>query len=228
VDMNEKKSMNNHLHVLEAYTHLYRVHKDRSLEKKLTLLIQNFLDHIIHPESKHFILFFNEKWEPRSELISFGHDIEGSWLLVEAAEVLGNTDLLSRVQKVAVNMAEKTLEQGFDKEGGLYYEAGPAGIIDKDKHWWPQAEAVIGLLNAYELTSDEKFLDAAIKTWQYIEKYIVDHKNGEWFWRVSDKHKPYLDDPKVSEWKSPYHNGRACIEILTRLSRIKEKIKDTT
>ncbi|MBN1559742.1 AGE family epimerase/isomerase [candidate division KSB1 bacterium] len=220
VDMNEKKSMNTHLHLLEGYTNLYRVWKTKQLEQKIADLLKLFLVHVINQDTFHFNLFFDEVWTPKSSRISFGHDIEGSWLLLEAATVLGQAELIARVREASLNMATRVLQESVDRDGGLYYEADPSGIIDSDKHWWPQAEAVVGFLNAYQLSGDNAFLRAAIKTWNFIEKHIIDKKDGDWFWRVSKERKPYKDDPKVSEWKSPYHSCRACLEIIERINKI--------
>ncbi len=221
VDMDEKKSMNTHLHLMEAYATLLRFHEDATVRLRLRELTEIFLDHVIDATTHHFILFFDEQWTPRSNKISFGHDIEGSWLLCEAAEILGDAGLLKRVRAVAVKMAEAVYEQGLDSDGGLLYEANPAGIIDSDKHWWPQAEAVVGFLNAYALTGEQKFLDAAERSWAFIDKYIVDHQHGEWFWRVSKTGVPNQDEHKVAPWKCPYHNSRACIEAMERLDALK-------
>ncbi|MBN1480293.1 N-acyl-D-glucosamine 2-epimerase [candidate division KSB1 bacterium] len=219
-DMNEKKSMNTHLHLLEAYTNLFRVLKHKSLEQKLAEMIKIFTSFIIDPDSFHFRLYFDEEWQPKSNLLSFGHDIEGSWLLYEAAEVLGMNELEIKIKEYSINMANAVLQRGIDRDGGLFYEANASDIVDTDKHWWPQAEAVVGFLNAFEISQDIKFLNAAIKSWNFIEKHIIDKKNGEWFWRVSKERKPYQNAPKVSEWKSPYHNCRACLEILRRTEKI--------
>jgi len=220
VDMDEKRSMNTHLHLLEAYATLLRYHEDARVRLRLRELIGIFLDRIIHPISQHSILFFDEEWKPRSKKISFGHDIETSWLLCEAAEVLGDTALLGRVREVAVEMAEAVYAQGFDVDGGLLYEADPTGIIDTDKHWWPQAEAVVGLINAYQISGERTFLEAARKSWEFIEKFIVDHEHGEWFWLVSKAGVPDAGQDKVGPWKCPYHNSRACFEVMERCGKL--------
>lgn len=224
-DMNEKKSMNTHLHVLEGYTGLYRVWKSEELRVKLAELIETMLDHIVDDEGKHFLLFMDEEWNVKSDIISYGHDIEGSWLLVEAAEVLGDEELLHRVQKVAISMAEATLNEGIDADGGIWNEADSNGLISKDKDWWPQAEAMVGFYNAYQLTEDARFQEAAAASWNFIDSYIVDHKLGEWYWGVDHNLQPVAHEPKVSAWKCPYHNSRACFEMIARLkSSIKETI----
>ena len=217
VDMDEQKSMNTHLHLLEAYATLLRLHEDSTVRLRLRELIEIFLDHIIDPANHHFILFFDEKWRRRSDVISFGHDIEGSWLLCEAAEIVADPILKKRVHAVAVKMAQAVYDEGLDADGGLQYEADPIGIIDTDKHWWPQAEAVVGFLNARELSGEQHFLDAAERSWAFIEKFIVDHEHGEWFWRVSKDGEPNNEQDKVGPWKCPYHNSRTCFEVMARM-----------
>ncbi|MEF2964762.1 AGE family epimerase/isomerase [Paenibacillus sp. M1] len=216
-DLNEKKSMNTHLHVLEAYTNLYRVWKTPELKHSLAELIEVTLDHIIDPENARFWLFFDEAWQVKSHHISYGHDIEGSWLLVEAAEVLGEQALLERVKQTATAMAEAVYAGGIDKDGGIWNEADENGLTDTNKDWWPQAEAMVGFYNAYQMTGDNKFRSAAAHSWEFIQSYIVDKKNGEWYWGVDSEGKPLAREPKVSPWKCPYHNSRACLEMLERL-----------
>ena len=219
--MNEKKSMNTHLHIMEAYTNLLRVWRDVTLEKKLREIIILTIEKIVDTKSGHFMLFFDDKWNRKSDIISYGHDIEGSWLLLEAAEVLGDQEIIDKVKKIAVLMADVTLEEGTDTDGSLFYEANPSAITDSVKHWWPQAEAAVGFLNAYQLTGEMKFFDAFAKVWDYIDQYVIDHRYGEWFSQVSQSGSPDLNKPKVYMWKCPYHNSRACYEVMDRLLKIK-------
>ena len=219
-DMDEKKSMNNHLHLLEAYTNLYRVWPDGTLRERLADLVDLFAGHIVDADTGHLHHFFDVAWQPKSADYTFGHDIEASWLLCEAAEVLGDAERTSQAEALALRLARATLAEGLDSDGGLFY-AGQAGTItDPNREWWPQAEAVVGFLNAHALTNDEAFLDAAQRAWTYVEEHFIDKKHGEWFWRVRPDGTPDPAEPKISPWKSPYHNVRACLETLNRLARI--------
>jgi len=223
VDMDEKKSMNTHLHLLEAYANLLRLWEDDGLRKRLRELLRIFLDHVIDSQTHHFRMFFDEVWHDRSDRFSFGHDIEGSWLICEAAGVLGDTPILAEARKAALGMAQAVYEQAVDTDGGLLYEGTRKAFIDTDKHWWPQAEAVVGFLNAYELSGREYFLKAAHNSWEFIDKYIVDHQRGEWYWKVSRDRTPSNDKYKVDPWKCPYHNSRTCFEVMERLDRLAKK-----
>jgi cellobiose epimerase len=214
-DMNVAKSMNTHLHIIEAYTNLYRVHKDKYLRDKLINLYDLFRDHIVNPETGHMILFFDLKWNRMSDTVSFGHDIEASWLLHEAAEVSGDQERVRDAKGLAVRMAEAVCE-GLDPEGGLRYEYEPGHGFITDREWWPQAEAVVGFLNAYQLTRNEKFLENALKCCAIIKNYLIDGINGEWFFRVDEKGKPIWKEDKVGFWKCPYHNSRMAFEVKER------------
>ena len=219
-DMNEKKSMNNHLHVLESYTNLYRAWQEPRVAERLRELIQLFEQRILDARTQHFNHFFDEQWRVRSDTCTFGHDIEGTWLLCEAAEVLGDAALFKRVQAVALRMAEVVLKEGVESDGGLCYEGKGGKIIDRGKECWPQAEAVIGFLNAFQLSGDVRFLEAARRTWDFIENHLVDRVHGEWFWRIAPDGSVDATLPKISEWKGPYHASRACLETIRRLNAI--------
>lgn len=216
VDMDEKKSMNTHLHVMEAYATLLSQWNDPGLRGRLKEIIQIFLKRIIDPQTHHFLMFFDEQWRSRSNKISFGHDIEGSWLLLEAAEILGDASLLQQVRQEGLRMAQAVYDKAIDEDGGLLYEGDPSGIIDSDKHWWPQAEAVVGFLNAYQISGEKHFWTAAQRSWDFIDTHIIDHRYGEWFWKVSREGVPSTDKLKVDAWKCPYHNSRTCFEVMAR------------
>jgi cellobiose epimerase len=219
VDLCEKKSTNTHLHLLEAYSTLLRAWSSDHLRSRLRHLILLFLEKIITPDGHHFHLFFDESWAPKSQQISFGHEIEGSWLLCEAAEVLGEAGLKQEVDAAAVRIAEAVLQEAFGEDGALLYETGPQGR-DDDCHWWPQAEAVVGFTNAFQITGKQVFLEAAQRCWEFTDKYLVDHQWGDWFWKVSRKGEPDRSIYKVGPWKGPYHNARMCLEMSERLHQI--------
>ncbi len=228
-DLNSPKSMNTHLHVLEGYTNLLRVWPDEGLKAKQAALLAMMMDHIVDAETGHFKLFFDEYWTSLSDHVSFGHDIEGSWLLYEAAEVLGDESLLARARKLAIHMARTSLAQGLDPDGSMLFEADGAGqIIDAKKHWWVQAEAVVGFYNAYELTGEEAFRDAALRSWTFIEDHVVDRVHGEWHAKLN-REGVALTEAEDSDavlagpWKCPYHNARVCYEMLNRLGRSESK-----
>ncbi|SFE97413.1 mannobiose 2-epimerase [Chitinophaga sp. CF118] len=215
-DANEKKTMNTHLHILEAYTNLYRIWPDADLAAAIRGLLDIFHDKILNTHTGHLNLFFDEHWQVKGDIISYGHDIEASWLLLEAAEVLNDHTLVEKFKRVAVLMADATLE-GIDIDGGLWYEYEPSGHgLVSEKHWWPQAEALVGFVNAWQVNGDEHFLQIASNNWHFIEKYILDPSKGEWFW---GRKKDYtiMPEDKAGFWKCPYHNGRACIELIKRL-----------
>lgn len=215
-DLNEPKSMNTHLHILEAYTILYRAWPDPLLYERLENLVLLFLNNIIDPETGHLYTFFDVDWCPRTRVFSFGHDIEASWLLMEAADVLKDDTLNEHVHSTACTIARTTLREGVDSDGGLFNEVDETGHLDSDKHWWPQAEAIVGFYATFQKTRDSIFENAAARTWKFIKHYIIDQENGEWFTRVNREGIPYAHEDKVGFWKCPYHNVRACLEILTR------------
>jgi len=224
VDMCEKKSNNTQLHMFEAYMNLYDVWKDALAGQRLEQLLHIFSDHIItHKGICHCQLFFDEFWNSKSDHISFGHDIEASWLLDRAAQILNKPKLMEQIRKDCLSLAESVYENGMDNKQSLFYEADSTGIINTDKDFWVQVEAVVGFLNAYQLTGKEEYFEVAYDIWKFIENHFVDRQNGEWFYKISAEGKVDGESFKVSEWKCPYHNSRGCIEIIQRLGEIQKK-----
>lgn len=219
-DANERKSMNTHLHVLEGFAGLYRIWPDRELKKKIEELIRLFLDHIIAADTHHLVLFFDDAWNARSNIVSYGHDIEAAWLVQEAAEALGDEDLLAAVKRHSVLVAEAAAK-GLDKDGGIWYEydAGTEHLV-KEKHWWPQAEAMVGFFNTWQNTREKNWLERSLRSWYFVKRYIQDRDRGEWIWGVKEDGLPLAGEDKVGLWKCPYHNSRACIEIIRRISTL--------
>ncbi|KIA85531.1 AGE family epimerase/isomerase [Flavobacterium sp. AED] len=220
-DANEKKTMNTHLHIVEGYANLYKVWKDETLRNDIIELLQVIDTHFINEETGHLRLFFDENWIEKPDVISYGHDIEAAWLLLQCAEISENAALIARYKKHAIQLTDVTNE-GIDEDGGLWYELDPeSNELIAEKHWWPQAELMIGFFNAYELTGDKSYLDVVLKNWEFIKKYIVDTENGEWHWGVNADYSLIQKD-KAGFWKCPYHNGRACIEIINRIKKIEK------
>ena len=222
VDQDDKKSMNAHLHVLEAYTSLARATRDVRVLDRLRGVLQLFVDKIVHPDRTHLQMFFEEQWKSTSMIRSFGHDIEASWLLCEAAKVLGSPEISRRTQEVALVIADSVYAMGLDDNGALLYEADPDGIVNREKHWWVQAEAVVGFINAWRLTDESRYFVAARRVWDFIRANMIDRVYGEWYWKTSDAGLPSEEMPKLSQWKCPYHNGRMCFEVRERLMNREE------
>lgn len=219
-DENAPKSMNTHLHVMEAWTNLLRARPDPALARDLAGLVELHLDRIVDPATGHLVLFFDERWRPLSRAVSYGHDIEASWLLVEAAEAVGEPALVERAGATALRLARATLAEGEDPDhGGVFAERDEQGRLDDDKHWWMQAEAVVGFLGAWELTGDPAFLAAAERAWSFVERFLIDREQGEWRWRVRRDGTRIAGLPKVEPWKCPYHNSRAALEVAARVGR---------
>lgn len=217
-DANEKKTMNTHLHILEAFTNLYRIWPDEELGGRIADLLDNFTDHIVDAETGHLKLFFDEEWQNRSLLISYGHDIEAAWLLLEAAEVTGDQVRIELMRLLAVKMAQAATN-GLDAGGGLWYETDPVeGHTIEEKHWWVQAEAMVGFYNAWRISEDPYFLELSKNVWEFTKAYVIDHDRGEWHWGIQKNGSLMPGEDKVGLWKCPYHNSRACIELIRRIN----------
>jgi cellobiose epimerase len=225
-DRNDPKTMNTHLHIIEAYVNLYKVWNDAGLKTKIEQLLEVFEKHIIDQKTGHMKLFFDQKWNSQSAGVSYGHDIEAAWLLHESAEVLGNEKLTKKWENLAVKMADTTIK-GFNLDGSLNHEKdAETGHLDTHREWWVSAEAMIGFLNAYQISKDEKYIPLILQLWEFTKEHLIDHKNGEWFWGVypPTSYEPNYQimdaEDKVGFWKCPYHNTRACMELVHRLNLI--------
>lgn len=233
-DNNEPRSMNTHLHVLEAYAAYLKASGNEQTGKRLKELLELFIERIIRP-SGHLGIFFNDRFdetEASRAICSYGHDIEASWLLWEAAEILDDPDILEKMRPLSLKMLDTVDRVGVDKDGGLFLESTRFGShVRTNKHWWPQAETLVAFMNGYALTSDQKYWEKLKLTWNFIDKYIIDHEYGEWYTKVNRLGIPYLEEPsddpspfyrndwKIDPWKAPYHNGRAMMELITRIDR---------
>lgn len=234
-DNNEPKSMNTHLHLLEAYAAVYKIWKDDLVKQRLSELLDIFINNIIR-EDGHLGIFFTEEFtetDSSKAICSFGHDIEASWLIWEAAEILGDTSIIAEIKPLILKMADAVLRVGVDKDGGLFLESTRYGShVRTNKHWWLQAENLVGFMNSFQLTGDPLYWDTVKLSWDFIDKHVIDHEGGEWFTKVNRLGKPYLIEPendpspyyrnnwKIDPWKCPYHNGRAMIELTHRISRL--------
>ena len=228
LDANFPKSQNTHLHIIEPYTNLYRclmeceadpVSSDvvERVEKALRNLIDIFTDKILNPETHHLDLFFAMDWTREAgALESYGHDIECSWLMHEAALVLGDQAVLDKVEPI-VKLVAKASEKGLNADGSMVHEANlDTGYVDDDRHWWVQAETVVGFINLYQHFGDESALQKALHCWQYIKDNLIDREGGEWFWSRDAQGNINRRDDKAGFWKCPYHNSRMCLEIMER------------
>jgi mannobiose 2-epimerase len=228
-DLNSPKSMNTNLHVLEAYTTLTIAASEYAsqtaatgitpaaafkVRSSLESLLQTTLEKIVN-QKYNFELFFDMDWNSLSKEISYGHDIEGSWLMYEAALAAGTDNLISKVKQTSLAIANVIHAAAVDKKnGGLLSGCDENGKLLTKKEWWPQAEAVVGFFYAYKLSREQKYFDAAESIWNYINNHFVDSVKGEWHNELHPDNTPDTNMPKAGFWKCPYHNARACFEII--------------
>lgn len=210
------KTMNTHIHVLEAYTTLYQVWPNETLKANLKELLQILGTKLYSPKRSHLIMFCDDDWTPvGGEEDSYGHDIETAWLMCEAAAVVGDQELELKVKAQALKMTETALKEGLNAEGVMRYEK-VNGVYSKRMAWWPQCETIIGAVNAWQLTGNKMFFEAARRNWEYVKTHFVDETHGGWYKGVTEDGKP-AREPKVSEWNCPYHNSRMAFELTRRL-----------
>ncbi len=214
-----ERTMNTLLHVLEAYTELYRVDQDQRVKERLKGILEEFVKYVFNPEKRRLEVFFDRNWNSLMDLHSYGHDIEASWLIDRAVQVLKDQGYAGKMAPVTRVLAEEIYQRAY-KNHSLKNEC-KNGVDDEDRIWWVQAEAVTGFLNAWKKEpEDDRYFHAACDIWEYIKEGLVDKRPGsEWFWRLCGGIVPDKDDPMVEPWKCPYHNGRMCLEVIKRLKK---------
>ena len=216
-DNNERKTMNTHLHVIEAYASLYTVWPDPALKERIMNLLGLFDRYFIDHSGFHLRLFFDDDWHSKSALQSYGHDIEAAWLLQQCAAIIADKALTDRFRLLAIPVTNAAAE-GKDADGGLWYEYEPEeNKLIREKHSWPQAEALVGFYNAWQLTGEKKYYQHCLETWAFIRQYIRDHEKGEWFWGIQEDYS-VMNEDKAGLWKCPYHNTRAMLELMKRIN----------
>lgn len=215
-DENCSRTMNTHLHILEPYTNLYRVWPDEKLRERLVNLVGIFTGKLLNPQTYHLDLFFDDQWQGKRDIVSYGHDIEASWLLHETVLVLGDRHLTKSVAPIVKRIAQAA-DEGLRKDGSMIYERWiDTDHYDLQRQWWVECECVIGHVNLFQHFGDEVALDRAVMCWNYIQSRLIDAVNGEWHWSVDDNGVTNLDDDKAGFWKCPYHNTRMCLELIER------------
>jgi len=203
---------------MEAYTNLYKVWPDKRVGDELKNQVILFLDKIIDAKTFHLICFMDKNWNRTSDIDSYGHDIESSWLLNEAAGLLHDSVLSGRVKSMSIKVANAALE-GLQADGSMIYEKDLSlHLTNNERSWWVQAETVVGCFNVFEMTGDEKYLEKSLNCWKYTKNQIVDNKAGGWFSSVSESGVPGHGD-KGGFWVCPYHNSRMCMEIYERVTK---------
>lgn len=213
------RTMNTLLHVFEAYTELYRADRRPDVADNMRQMLDVFVEKVYNPEKKRQEVFFDKEWNSLIDLHSYGHDIETSWLLDRGCQVLGDPVYAKKLEPVILALAEKIYERAY-RDHSVMNEC-ENGVDNTDRIWWVQAEAVVGFFNAWERMPEKKyFLEAARDIWGYINRVIVDKRDGsEWYWRVDAIGKPIEGEPIVEPWKCPYHNGRMCMEMIQRMGQ---------
>ena len=211
------KTMNTHIHLLEGLTNLYLAWPDPELREALEDLLGILQTRLYNAGTRHLILYCDDDWNPMDPVDSFGHDIETSWLMCEAAEALGDEAVLAAVRRQAVDMVDTALAEGLDADGAMRYERTAKGYRD-DLSWWPQCETIIGCINAWQITGERRYFDAAQRNWAFVRTHFIDRTHGGWYKALARDASPALREPKASLWNCPYHNARMGFELRERLA----------
>ena len=226
-DENGSRTMNSHLHILEPYTNLYHVWPDARLKDKIINLLHNFTGKFYNQQTHHLDLFFNDEWQGKRNIQSFGHDIEASWLMDEAADVIADKEVRTYIAPYVRTIADAA-DDGSQPDGSMIYErwldmATDATAdnkvlkADTQRQWWVQCESVVGHVNLFRHFGDKQALDKTQRCWEYIKSHLL-APEGEWYWSADEQGQPNTTDDRTGFWKCPYHNTRMCLETITMLS----------
>ncbi len=231
------KDYNSSIHLMEAFTELYRVSPDSLVRARLEEMFYLIRDTFVHPDGTLQLYFYpdwklvpEEIMDKRSggnnwftQHITYGHDVETAYLLLETADVLGSGEN-DKTRQIAKRLVDHSLESGWDKQsGGFYYMGrevdGEIGIIDEQKSWWTQVEGLNALVLMYSLYPDDPqdYLALARKMWEYLDNYLIDKEHGGWYNAGLDITPGSKTQRKSHAWKTTYHNVRGmvnCIRVL--------------
>lgn len=211
------KTMNTTLHLMEAYTELYLADKNDKVLERLKFQMNVTYDKIFDKNGDKLMVFFDRELNEIGDVYSYGHDIEATWLIDRAADVIGDEEFAKKFRDMNSRIASKIAKIAYDKDSGSLLNECDKGVVNRQRIWWVQAESVVGFLNAHQRGYGD-YLALAENIWSYIRNNISDKRaGGEWQWSLDDNGKP---DPKnniVDPWKCPYHNGRMCLEVMSRL-----------
>ncbi len=207
-----QRTMNTLLHVLEAYAELYRAEPDEEVREAGEKCLQRFLKVMYNQPKRRLEVFYDRNYRSLLDMQSFGHDIEASWLMWDAAEAFIPEEERAPYHDMCLTLAEATCERAFT-DHGMENEI-VEGVVEHTRVWWVQAETVLGFANAYDLSGDAAWLALAEQQYRYIERFVADPRpGGEWFWSLDEDGTP-TEKPIVEEWKCPYHNGRMCLRLM--------------
>ena len=214
-----EKTMNTLLHVFEAYTELYRVTKKPEVGDNIRFMLDLIADKIYNPKLGRQEVFFDRTWNSLIDLYSYGHDIETAWLVDRGLDILDDAFYHKCLRPITKEITKNIYERAYT--GHSLVNEAENGVVDTTRVWWVQAEAVVGFLNGWQRSPEHpEYLEAAEDIWEYIKKYVVDHRAGsEWFWAVDQEGHP-LEKSVVEPWKCPYHNGRMCMEVIRRTQNV--------
>lgn len=210
-----EKTMNTLLHVFEGYAGLYQATGDVTVAKSMRRILDIYARKIWSPEQSRQLVFFDKNYRSIIDLYSYGHDIESSWLMDWGTGLLGDETLSAQIAAINGQMAAAVYDHAYS-DHSLANECD-RGEVNTLRIWWVQAEAVLGFVNQWQKTGEEKYRAAAADIYRFIMDKLTDHRvGGEWFWCLDEQGSAIDGKPIVEPWKCPYHNGRMCFELIRK------------